>query len=168
MFNRSIYNMNNKTHYLISCLSCILLSGCGFRPPIVSVSVPNTDETLKQCNVGSSNKPFVVGWATDDQSSLDIYRRKGVVMVSYVGCTMKILNCSGAGKYEDFPTTTLLRSKIEIKDNKQLTAKLPTMVTRLSGKIEDGQKIELNYIIAAQSILKSAPLDAPQRGQLRG
>ena len=138
--------------------SAFFLLGC---PGQIITNVPtveDADDQQSTCKVARDPlNPLVVEWPGTAKVDLEATSNRGLVAVSYAGCTMKILtNCQIEGTYEMEPTTPA-RDRIEISDANELYAKLPLGAASLKAELSLDSALELDYIAVGQRIASNAP-----------
>jgi len=110
--------------------------------------------------------PMIVEWPAMSRSDLDTSSRRGIVIVSYAGCVMKVLtNCTAEGSYE-LTESTPVGDTLTIEDESKLYAELPLGVASLKGELAQGKKLELSYVAVGQRASAKPP--AALSGDCRG
>jgi hypothetical protein len=90
--------------------------------------------------------PYVVEWRGAELTNLEDASNQGLVVVSYAGCTLKVLTgCRSAGGYEFRPTTPN-RDSVRIDSKDKLYAELPLGAVNLAAQVEGGRDLELDYV----------------------
>ncbi len=85
--------------------------------------------------------------------------KRGLVVVSYVGCYLKVLSgCAARGEYLD-GFVTPERSFIQASTKNELYAELPLGAARLSAEIAKGNEVRLEYVVVGERYAKSAPVE---------
>jgi hypothetical protein len=149
-------------------LALVTLTGCPSTQVIANTpTVEDADDQQATCKVARDPlNPLVVEWPGTAKVDLETASRRGLVAVSYSGCTMKILSsCEIKGEY-DFEETTPARDRIEISDNNELYAKLPLGAASLKGELSAGASLELDYVAVGQRVAETAPKS--RRGDCQG
>jgi len=149
-------------------LALFALTGCPGTQLIADTpTVEQADDQQATCKVARDPlNPLVVEWPGTAKVDLETASRRGLVAVSYSGCTMKILSsCEIKGDY-DFEETTPARDRIEISDNNELFARLPLGAASLKAELSAGSSLELDYIAVGQRVAESAPKS--RRGDCQG
>ncbi len=149
-------------------LSLVALTGCPSTQVIANTpTVEEADDQQATCKVARDPlNPLVVEWPGTAKVDLETASRRGLVAVSYSGCTMKILSsCEIKGDY-DFEETTPARDRIEISDNNELYAKLPLGAASLKGELSAGASLELDYVAVGQRVAGQPPKS--RRGECQG
>ncbi|MBL8740324.1 MAG: hypothetical protein JNK04_04490, partial [Myxococcales bacterium] len=140
-------------------LALVTLTGCPSTQVIANTpTVEEADDQQATCKVARDPlNPLVVEWPGTAKVDLETASRRGLVAVSYSGCTMKILSsCELKGDY-DFEETTPARDRLEISDNNELYAKLPLGAASLKGELSAGASLELDYVAVGQRVAGAAP-----------
>ncbi|MBK6512927.1 MAG: hypothetical protein IPG04_02110 [Polyangiaceae bacterium] len=146
---------------LVFTAGLVALSGCAGQQLIASTpTVEDADDQQATCKVAKDPlNPLVVEWPGTAKVDLETASRRGLVAVSYSGCTMKILSgCEIKGGYE-LEKTTPARDRIEISDNNELYAKLPLGAASLKGELSLGSALELDYIAVGQRVANVQPME---------
>lgn len=144
------------------CISCGGATN-GPKPP----SAEEHANAPQACQVAKDPlNPMVVEWPAMNRADLDSVSRRGLVVVSYAGCVMKVLtNCATAGSYE-FTAATPVGDTLTIDDESKLYAELPLGVASLKGELAQGRKLQLAYVAVGQRVASQAP--AQLSGDCRG
>jgi hypothetical protein len=136
-------------------------AGCGpgnvvAKPP----SVADADEQQSTCKVAKDPlSPFIVEWPGTSKVALDAASKRGIVVVSYASCALKVLTgCSAHGGYA-FTSVTPARDKIEIASEDDLYARLPLGAASLKGELSRGSTLALDYIAVGQRVAQDRPVD---------
>ncbi len=123
-----------------------------------------------KCNPKNHDRPFIIEWDATDQSSFQSYTASDVVVVKYEGCEMKVLdgcredNAKGKnGSYAPVQWTSGGVETIDIHDEGELYAKLPLGAATLSGKVESGEKLHMEYYVSGT---RTATRDSVYRAEL--
>jgi hypothetical protein len=122
-------------------------------------TVEGVDEGQATCKVAKDPlNPLVVEWPGTSKVSLDSASRQGVVVVSYVGCVLKVLtSCQAGGTYE-LRQVTPVRDKVSIENETDLYARLPLGVASLKGELKTGQRLDLEYVAVGQREAATSPV----------
>lgn len=138
-------------------LSGITVAACGTPTPPGGMGKLG-DKTFagqNKCNPKSHDRPFIIEWDATDQSSFQSYAASDVVVVKYEGCEMKVLdgcredNAKGKnGVYNPVQWTSGGVETIDIHDQGELYSKLPLGAATLSGKVESGEKLHMEYYVS--------------------
>lgn len=146
---------------LFFTVALVATAGCAGQQLIASApTVEEADDQQATCKVARDPlNPLVVEWPGTAKVDLETASRRGLVAVSYSGCTMKILSgCEIKGEYE-LEKTTPARDRIEISDNNELYAKLPLGAVSLKGELSAGSALELDYIAVGQRVANAQPME---------
>ncbi|NUP08623.1 MAG: hypothetical protein HOW73_21455 [Polyangiaceae bacterium] len=147
--------------FIITMAAVLVLAGCPGKQIIATApTVEDADDQQSTCKVAKDPlNPLVVEWPGTAKVEMETASRRGLVAVSYSGCTMKILPaCEIKGGY-DLESTTPARDRLEIADNNELYAKLPLGAASLRGELSAGAALELDYIAVGQRIANKAPTE---------
>ncbi len=150
--------------------SSCLLAACGGGSAMRGADTPKVSEhgdAPQACQAAKDPlNPMIVEWPAMSRSDLDTASRRGIVVVSYAGCVMKVLtNCMAEGSYELTPSTPV-GDTLTIEDESKLYAELPLGVASLKGELSQGKKQELSYVAVGQRASAKAP--AALSGDCRG
>jgi hypothetical protein len=142
------------------------LCGCGSTPAPV---VPKDPTPLAKCNVTKSQaSPLVTEWPASEKAHLESLLAERVVVVSYSGCEMRILDsCRVDGSYA-FKRTTLARDTVEIKNEDELYAKIPLGAASLQGELEASGRLAIHVTVAGQLRLEGDMQGLPDTPACRG
>lgn len=125
-------------------------------------SAPTVQQATGQatCSVAKDPlNPLIVEWPGTSRSALEATAQQGPVVVSYLGCVMKVLpdcHASGAGLYE-LARVTPSRETIAMADEAELRARLPLGVANLASELKVGSGLELSYVSVGQKQLAKPP-----------
>lgn len=132
--------------------------GCGGAPVLPGGAGKLADKTFagqNRCNPKNADRPFIIEWDATDQSSFQSYAANDVVFVHYEGCTLKPLdgcredNAKGQfGSYKPVEWTSGGVETLDIHDESELYAKLPLGAATLSGKVQSGEKLHMEYYVS--------------------
>jgi hypothetical protein len=139
--------------------AALALLGCPSQQLITEVpKVEDADDQQATCKVARDPlNPLVVEWPGTAKVDLESVSRRGLVAVSYAGCTMKILtSCEIEGSY-DLERTTPARDRIEISNNSELYAKLPLGAAALKAELSGGTSLSLDYVAVGQRVAAKPP-----------
>lgn len=140
-------------------VSTFFLLGCPGTQVITNTpTVEDADDQQATCKVARDPlNPLVVEWPGTAKVDLEAASKRGLVAVSYAGCTMKVLtNCQIEGTYE-LESTTPARDRIEISDANELYAKLPLGAASLKAELSLDSALALDYIAVGQRIAAAPP-----------
>lgn len=123
-------------------------------------TVDEVDDQQATCKVAKDPlSPLIVEWPASSKVSLDAVSKRGVVVVSYAGCALKILSgCTARGQYQ-YTSVTPARDKISIESEDDLYARLPLGAVSLKGELARGSRLELDYIAVGQRVTTEPPVD---------
>jgi hypothetical protein len=135
------------------------LGGCPSTQVVAKqIDMADADGQQATCKVAKDPmNPLIVEWPGTEHTNLQTSSRRGLVVVSYAGCTLKVLPaCEVPGEYERI-TVTPSRDKLQIGSESDLYAQLPLGAASLRGELKQGANLELDYISVGQLVAKSAP-----------
>lgn len=136
------------------------LGGCPSTQVVAKqIEVADADGQQATCKVAKDPmNPLIVEWPGTEHTNLQTSSRRGLVVVSYAGCTLKVLPaCEVPGEYERI-TVTPSRDKLSIGSESDLYAQLPLGAASLRGELKQGANLELDYISVGQLVAKSSPV----------
>ena len=122
--------------------------GCAPLP----ASAPRADGAqLGRCSVGASHdRHFVTEWPATERSRLEGKVASGLVVVSYSGCEMQVLDrCRAGGAYR-YVATSVATDGFAITSDDELYAKLPLGAASLEGELARSGKLALRYAVVGQ------------------
>ncbi len=140
--------------------AALFLCGCPSQQLITKTpTVEDADDQQATCKVAKDPlNPLVVEWPGTSKVDFESSSKRGVVVVSYVGCNMKILSgCQAEGAY-DYTAVTPARDRLEMKNQNELYARLPLAAASLKGELSQGAALELEYIAVGQRIANKPPV----------
>ena len=149
----------------VSMSGCGLLGAFGRGPvptptPLASPDVLRAAEPEQAtgCKIASDPfNPFIVEWPGTQRANLEAQAQRGLVAVSYVGCTLKVLeSCDLAGNYEDLHTTPN-HDHFDMASEDDLYAKLPLGAATLKGELKANGAMRFDYVAASVSKAKGPP-----------
>ena len=136
------------------------LSACGLGSVIAKpLTIDQIDDQQGTCKVAKDPlSPLIVEWPGISKVSLDSVSKRGIVVVSYASCALKVLSgCSASGRYE-YTAVTPARDKIQIESQDDLYARLPLGAVSLKGELARGNNLELDYIAVGQRVASEVPV----------
>lgn len=123
------------------------------------------------CNPAKALRPFIIEWDATDKSSFEAYAASDVVVVSYEGCEMTVLEeCrndsirGSQGAYKPVEWTSGALEKMDITNQGELHVKLPLSVGTLGGRVAGGEKFHMEYYVAGT---RNATRDAVYRADIQ-
>ncbi len=124
------------------------------------MSIADVDDQQSTCKVAKDPlSPLIVEWPGISKVTLDSVSKRGIVVVSYASCALKVLSgCSATGRYE-YTSVTPARDKIKIDSQDDLYARLPLGAVSLKGELARGNNLELDYIAVGQRVASDAPVE---------
>ena len=147
---------------LVALGSLLYLPACGGAPKPVLAQVPSVEgveEGQATCKVAKDPlNPLIVEWPGTSKVSLDSQSQKGLVVVSYVGCVLKVLTSCQAGGAYDLKPVTPVRDKVSIENETELYARLPLGVASLKGELSTAQRLDLEYVAIGQREAAKPPV----------
>ncbi len=109
-------------------------------------------------------KPLIVEWPATAKAALTSTSQRGIVVVSYQGCTMKVLEqCDAGGGYKASSLPQGISEQIVIDTEDKLFAELPLGVASLKARVRQGQRLRLDYTVAGKREADGEPLSLQGR-----
>jgi hypothetical protein len=134
----------------LGLVGCAALGGGGAvaRP---FVAIPEEQSGQVKCKVAAQHdNPLVTEWPASEKANLEGLIREGTVVVSYSGCTMRLLpQCRAGGRYL-WRRTTVSSDNIEIRDADELYAKLPLGAASLEAELQRSGRLAVQTTVAGQ------------------
>ncbi len=117
-------------------------------------------EGQAKCSVAKSqSEPLIVEWPSAARARLEALSRKGVVVVSYKGCEMRVLGgCMAPGAYT-FSPTTRKRDVVTITNADELYANIPVGAAKLEGKLQASGQLNVSMTIVGRYDAPSGVVD---------
>ena len=136
-----------RAAFALSLASC----SSGLPPVAALPEVKDADAQQATCKVAKDPlNPLIVEWPGTNKVALDSASQKSVVVVSYVGCVLKVLaSCQAGGSYE-FKGVTPVRDKVSIENESELYARLPLGVASLKAVLASSGRLDLDYVAIGQ------------------
>lgn len=141
------------------CAAFALLSACGGGGG-GAAQAPLMDQTTagqRRCELqpDGDSRLFVVEWDATDLASFEAAAERDVVFVRLEGCQLRVLHgCKdGAlqgryGRYDQIQATSGTVEGFSIRDQTELSAKLPLGAVSLASSINSDRGLELSYFVA--------------------
>lgn len=136
-----------------SLLSVLAAAGCrsteggglGPKPPVFA------PDGQAKCGVGKSqSEPLIVEWPSAERTELEALAHKGVVVVAYHGCEMRVLpRCRAPGAYA-YTAITRKRDVVTITDADELYANVPVGAAALEGKLASSGQLNVSMTIVGR------------------
>ena len=149
-----------RSYYLLTL--AIASSACAGRPAPTAAQPPtvaDADGPPATCKVAKDPlNPLIIEWPGTSKVALDSASQKGVVVVSYVGCVLKVLTSCQAGGSYDFKPVTPVRDKMSIESETELYARLPLGVASLEAELRTSGRLELQYVAVGQREAAKPPV----------
>ena len=110
-----------------------------------------TPEGQTQCRVkASQDRPLIIEWPASDRADLELLLSRGLVVVQYSGCEMRLLRgCSASGAYR-YRATTRELAQDTIRSADELYAKLPLGAVSLEGAVERGAELTVSMTVVGK------------------
>jgi hypothetical protein len=163
--------------YAWGALVCIgaVVAGCGggnVASNLVKTPEMPTDKESK-CNVAKSPmEPLIVEWPATARARLESLTKDRIVAVAYHGCELELLpHCEmtksgrdklamekNAGPYR-FTQVTRKQSRLSIKNEDDLFAKLPISALHLEGKLRTAGQLDVQMTLVGRWQARTTTLD---------
>lgn len=151
--------MRNGTAATALGVSLLLAPACSGAPAASAVT-PTIEGAGDEstCKIAKDPlSPFIVEWPGTNKLELDLASQRGVVIVSFVGCVMKVLaNCQSGGGYE-LRMATPVRDRVSINNENDLYANFPLGVAGLRGDLRSSGKLDLTYVAVGERAATRPP-----------
>ena len=150
---------------LLSLASC---GSPGFVAPLARA--PETPGDQSRCRLAANQEnPLVTEWPATEKANLEARLRQGSVIVSYSGCTLRMLpRCQVRGDYV-WRRTTTSTDVIEIRNADELYAKMPLGAVSLEGELQRSGRIAVQTTAAGQLQLANfEPTSVPKSPECEG
>src|SRR5438445_13600636 len=150
---------------------CALAWSCG-APGVVAplAHAPETPGDQTRCKLAANQEnPLVTEWPASEKANLEARLREGSVVVSYSGCSLRMLpRCHVRGNYQ-WRRTTMSTDVIEIRNADELFAKLPIGAVSLEGELQRSGRLAVQTSVSGQMQLVSFdPAAVPKGGECEG
>jgi transposase len=160
-----------RTLALVATGSACVVVACG-APGIVAplAHAPETPGDQTRCRLAANQEnPLVTEWPASEKANLEARLREGSVVVSYSGCTLRMLpRCRARGAYQ-WRRTTMSTDTIEIRNADELFAKLPIGAVSLEGELQRSGRLAVQTSVAGQLQLAGFdPSSIPKGGECEG
>ncbi len=151
--------------FVASLVLAPLATGCGAVNPCgtgnvmaTNKSTADVDDRTATCKVARDPlNPIIALWLPTNKASLERGSRDGIVVVSYVGCTLKILEgCVAKGSYA-YTGVTPARDRIDIGSTDELYARLPLGAVGVKAELDRNTALRFDYIAVGQRIADGEP-----------
>src|SRR5262249_55556848 len=148
---REIVDASLAAVALVGVVAC----GGGFGDVVPRAHAPEAPSELSKCKVAASHEsPLVTEWPASEKANLEARLREGGVVVSYSGCSMKLLpQCRVSGTY-GWRRTTTATDMVEIHDADELYAKLPLGAVALEGELGRSGRLAVQTTVSGQLELR--------------
>jgi WD40 repeat protein len=136
----------------MSAVSLLVLSCDG--PSVASrlAKAPTYDPTNQsKCAVAASHaKPLVVEWPSADRGELEAVRGRGLVVVRYAGCEMKLLDrCTANVKYAYSPINRK-KDRVVMRDTDDLYANVPVGAAGLEATLKKTGELDVDMTMVGR------------------
>jgi hypothetical protein len=124
-----------------------MTSGCGpaIGPEETAGLEGLTD--VHQCRAAAdAGRPMLVEWPATEKAALQSAATRGLVVVRYDGCRLRLLDRCDAGGGYAFTETSRSRDGFAIRDRSELYARLPLGAIKLEAELGEEASLELAYV----------------------
>ena len=131
---------------------------------------PETPGDQARCRLAANQEnPLVTEWPATEKANLEARLRQGSVIVSYSGCTLRMLpRCRVRGDYV-WRRTTTSTDVIEIRNADELFAKMPLGAVSLEGELQRSGRLAVQTTASGQLQLASFdPMSVPKSPECEG
>jgi len=119
-----------------------------------------------QCKAAAdAGRPMLVEWPATEKAALQSAAKRGVVVVRYDGCRLKLLDRCDAGGGYAFTETSRSRDGFTVRDRSELYARLPLGAVKLEAELGEETSLELTYVAVGT---RDADVDAIPAARLSG
>lgn len=117
---------------------------------------PETPGDQSRCRLAANQEnPLVTEWPATEKANLEARLRQGSLVVSYTGCTLRMLpRCQPRGEYV-WRRTTTSTDVIEIRNADELYAKMPLGAVSLEGELQRSGRLAVQTTASGQLQLNS-------------
>lgn len=141
-------------------------AGCGATPEAGDAPGLEALTEVHQCKAAAdAGRPMLVEWAATEKAALQSAASRGVVVVRYDGCRLKLLDRCNAGGGYAFTETSRSRDGFTVRDRGELYARLPLGAIKLEAELSQETSLELAYVAVGT---RDADLDAIAADRLSG
>jgi hypothetical protein len=144
---------------------------CG-PPGVISplVQVPEMPGEQARCHLSAGqDNPLVTEWPAPEKANLEGRLGEGAVIVSYSGCSLRMLpRCRAGGAYR-WKRTTIATDLVEIRNADELYAKLPVGAVSLEGELQRSGRLAVQTSVSGQFQLDGFdPMATPKGAECEG
>jgi hypothetical protein len=166
-----VYQKARRNRAEKGCALLALVSSCG-GPGLVAplARAPEMPGDQTRCRLAANQEnPLVTEWPATEKANLEARLREGSVMVSYSGCTLRMLpRCHVRGTYQ-WRRTTTSTDVIEIRNADELYAKMPLGAVSLEGELQRSGRLAVQTTAAGQLQLSGfEPSSVPKSNECEG
>jgi hypothetical protein len=155
-FQMGVFGTLARGRAAVSAVCAVWLAGCatfggGGAVARPFVAIPEAPSDQVKCKVAAQHEnPLVTEWPASEKANLEGLLRDGTVVVSYSGCTMRLMpQCRAGGRYV-WRRTTVSSDNIEIRDADELYAKLPLGAASLEGELQRSGRLAVQTTVSGQ------------------
>ncbi|HEU4538598.1 MAG TPA: hypothetical protein VFS00_30970, partial [Polyangiaceae bacterium] len=133
-------------------LACAFAAACGPRAFVAPLArAPDMPGDQPRCRLAANQEnPLVTEWPASEKANFEARLRQGAVVVSYSGCTLRMLPaCRARGTY-GWRRTTIATDVVEIRDADELYAKLPLGAVSLEGELQRSGRLAVQTTVSGQ------------------
>jgi hypothetical protein len=123
-----------------------------------------------RCHLAANqDNPLVTEWPAPEKANLEARLGEGAVIVSYSGCSLRMLpRCRVGGAYH-WRRTTIATDLVEIHNADELYAKLPVGAASLEGELQRSGRLAVQTSVSGQFQLDGFdPMATPKGAECEG
>jgi transposase len=142
-----------RTCSAVAMVAVLLVTSCG-APGFATAPIAHAPETpgdQPRCRLAANQEnPLVTEWPATEKANLEARLRQGSIIVSYSGCTLRMLpRCRARGDYV-WRRTTTSTDVIEIRNADELYAKMPLGAVSLEGELQRSGRLAVQTTASGQ------------------
>lgn len=150
----------------LQIVGVLLATGCGPTLGSEDASGLKGMTDVHQCKAAAdAGRPMLVEWPATEKAALQSAAKRGLVVVRYDGCRLKLLDRCNAGGGYAFTETSRSRDGFAVRDRGELYARLPLGAVKLEGELSEETSLELSYVAVGT---RDADADSVSEAQLSG
>ena len=122
---------------------------CAPKQPLANTAQDEKPKALP-CQSAGASKPLVIDWPAAEQAALQAGTSGGLMVLAHDGCHVQLLReCKAKGSYNMIPTSGH-RSFESIKNEVDLSAKLPLWFASLSAELKTRQELTIDMFLSGE------------------
>lgn len=157
----------------LATASACAVTACGTMPGFATAPMaraPEIADNQSRCKLAANHEnPLVTEWPAPEKANLEARLREGSIVVSYTGCTLKMLpRCHVKGEYQ-WRRTTTSSDTVEIHNADELYAKMPLGAITLEGELQRSGRLAVQTTVAGQfKLAEFDPTNFPRDAECVG